>query len=167
MCVYFFCIFLSSFLSCATQKNSLTLFVIKDTKDDDDDDFDDFDDGAECEERPKSPKEGTDESANRFEFFFLRGGARALGLFGFQSRAFQKGPILNSDRSNLCVYNRYRFRLMGISLSLLRDWGRETLQQLLKSRRRFGVDRPKNAFSCCCFRAREREREREREQQYL
>ena len=94
-------------------------------------------------------------------FFFLRGGARALGLFGFQSRAFQKGPILNSDRSNLCVYNRYRFRLMGISLSLLRDWGRETLQQLLKSRRRFGVDRPKNA-SCCCFRARARERERER-----
>ena len=93
-------------------------------------------------------------------FFFLRGGARA-GLFGFQSRAFQKGPILNSDRSNLCVYNRYRFRLMGISLSLLRDWGRETLQQLLKSRRRFGVDRPKNA-SCCCFRARARERERER-----
>ena len=71
MCVYFFCIFLSSFLSCATQKNSLTLFVIKDTKDDDDDDFDDFDDGAYCEERPKSPKEGTDESANRFEFFFL------------------------------------------------------------------------------------------------
>ena len=61
---------MSSFLSCATQKNSLTLFVIKDTKDDDDDDFDDFDDGAECEERPKSPKEGTDESANRFEFFF-------------------------------------------------------------------------------------------------
>ena len=77
MCVYFFCIFLSSFLSCATQKNSLTLFVIKDTKDDDDDDFDDFDDGAECEERPKSPKEGTDESANQYSrwcsrFFFLR-----------------------------------------------------------------------------------------------
>mgnify|MGYP004321706883 CR=1 FL=1 len=45
VCVYFFCIFLSSFLSCATQKNSLTLFV-KDTKDDDDDDFDDFDDGT-------------------------------------------------------------------------------------------------------------------------
>ena len=79
-----------------------------------------------------------------------------MGLFGFQSRAFQKGPILNSDRSNLCVYNRYRFRLMGI------------FQQLLNSRRRFfRVDRPKNAFSCCCFRAREREREREREQQYL
>ena len=111
--VYFFCIFLSSFLA-PLLKRTLTLF--EDTKDDDDD-FDDFDDGAYCEERPKSPKEGTDESANRFEFFFLRGGARA-GLFGFQSRAFQKGPILNSDRSNLCVYNRYRFRLMGISLSL-------------------------------------------------
>ena len=68
-CVYFFCIFLSSFLSCATQKNSLTLF--EDTKDDDDD-FDDFDDGAYCEERP-SPKEGKD-SANQSRwcsrFFF-------------------------------------------------------------------------------------------------
>ena len=93
-------------------------------------------------------------------FFFLRGGARALGLFGFQSRAFQKGPILNSDRSNLCVYNRYRFRLMGISLSLSFVGEEKRFSNCWS--RRFGVDRPKNA-SCCCFRA----REREREQQYL
>ena len=67
VCIFFLYLFV--LLSCATtQKNSLTLF--EDTKDDDDDDFDDFDDGAYCEERPKSPKEGTDESANRFEFFF-------------------------------------------------------------------------------------------------
>ena len=91
MCVYFFCIFLSSFLSCATQKNSLTLFVIKDTKDDDDDDFDDFDDGAECEERPKSPKEGTDESANRFEFFFFARRSTGFGSFRFPKQSVSKG----------------------------------------------------------------------------
>ena len=86
--VYFFCIFLSSFLSCATQKNSLTLF--EDTKDDDDD-FDDFDDGAYCEERP-SPKEGTGRvPINRVgvrDFFFARRSFRCPKQGAF------RGPIL-------------------------------------------------------------------------
>ena len=75
------------------------------------------------------------------DFFFARRSFRCPKQGAF------RGPILWSDRSNLCVYNRYRFRLW---VSFSNCWSR---------RRFFRVDRPKNAEAAAAAFARERERE--------